>query len=72
MPIVAAGDFNFDIHYLDRNINKACHEFIRGRVWRWVKPRPYVDTNWSDRDGDGVDDYFHSILDTVFLANGVP
>jgi hypothetical protein len=27
-----------------------------------------VDTNWSDRGGDGVDDYPHSCLDFTFVV----
>jgi len=68
MPIVAAGDFNFDANFKEKQINQAFVEFRRDRIWRWVRPTPFVDTNWADRNGDGVDDYPDSILDFVFVA----
>ena len=34
----------------------------------WVEPEKLVDTNWSDRDDDEVDDYPHSCLDFTFVA----
>ncbi len=41
---------------------------MRDNVWKWVRPEPLIDTNWSDRDGDGIDNYIDSLLDFSFLA----
>jgi len=68
MPIIAAGDFNFDANFKRKTINQAFVEFRKDRIWRWVTPRPFVDTNWADRNGDGVDDYPDSMLDFFFVA----
>lgn len=35
-----------------------------------MKPGEWIDTNWADRNGDGVDDYPGSMLDFAFVANG--
>ena len=48
--------------------NKAFDEFLTDDVWEWVKPDPLIDTNWCDRDGDGLDDYPDSMLDFAFVA----
>ena len=46
--------------------NAAFDEFLSDGVWQWVRPKPLVDTQWSDRDG--VDAYPESCLDIVFVA----
>ena len=43
---------------------------MRDGIWKWVKPVEWIDTNWADRNDDGVDDYPGSMLDFVFVANG--
>jgi endonuclease/exonuclease/phosphatase family metal-dependent hydrolase len=68
LPVVAIGDFNFDYDYLTQKGNMAFGEFVAGDVWRWVRPEELIDTNWSDRDGDGVDNYPDSCLDFAFVA----
>ena len=45
-------------------------QFMRDGIWKWVKPVEWIDTNWADRNDDGVDDYPGSLLDFVFVANG--
>ncbi len=68
IPIVAIGDYNLDFVFATERGNPAFDEMMRDNVWKWVRPEPLVDTNWSDRDGDGVDNYIDSLLDFSFLA----
>ncbi len=66
LPVVAAGDFNFDYDFNKKNGNEGFKAFMRDGIWTWVKPDPLVDTNWSDRNGK--DNYPDSMLDFVFVA----
>ncbi len=68
LPIIGIGDYNFVFDFPKRRGNAAFDEFHLDYVWYWVEPEKLVDTNWSDRDGDGVDDYPHSCLDFTFVA----
>lgn len=68
VPVLAIGDYNFDYDFLTGKGNKAFDEFLSDGTWQWVKPEKLVDTNWSDRDEDGVDDYPDSCLDFMFVA----
>lgn len=68
LPVIAIGDFNFDFDFPSQQGNRALQLFTEGGVWRWVRPPELIDTNWSDRDGDGVDDYPDSCLDFAFVA----
>ena len=67
-PTIAIGDFNFDFEFKSRQGNRAFTEFMRDGVWKWVEPKTLIDTNWYDRDKDGVDDYPGSMLDFAFVA----
>lgn len=67
-PTILIGDCNFDYHYQRRQGNQAFVNFTAGNVWRWVRPAVDVDSNWSDRDGDGKDNYPGSVLDFAFVA----
>ena len=69
-PIVAIGDFNFDYSFTKQKGNEAFNEFMQDDVWKWIRPVEEIDSNWSDRDGDGVDNYPDSMLDFAFVANG--
>lgn len=69
-PIIAIGDFNLDYDFATEQGNDAFVEILRDGIFEWVKPDPLIDTNWSDRDGDGEDDYPDSMLDFAFVANG--
>lgn len=71
MPMIAAGDFNFDYDFRTSKGNSAFVEMLRDNIWFWVKPEPLIDTNWSDRDNDGKDNYPDSMLDFCFVGNGV-
>lgn len=67
-PLVSIGDFNMDFDFKSERGNDAFPEMIRDNVWTWVRPNELVDTNWADRDKDGVDDYPDSMLDFAFVA----
>lgn len=72
-PIVAAGDFNFDYVFATARGNAAFDAMVEGDTWKWLKPDPLVDSNWSEdrqKGTPGVDSYPGSILDFVFVANG--
>ena len=68
LPIIAVGDFNFDYDFHTETGNKAFSVFLQDDVWKWLKPTRLIDTNWADRNEDGVDDYPGSILDFAFVA----
>jgi hypothetical protein len=42
--------------------NDAFPEMIRDNVWEWVRPNQLIDTNWADRNKDGIDGYPDSML----------
>jgi hypothetical protein len=68
LPVIGIGDYNFDYDFHTQRGNAAFDEFLVDGHWRWVRPDPLVDTNWSDRDGDGKDNYPDSCLDFTFLG----
>lgn len=68
LPVLGVGHYNFDFDFPTRRGNAAFDEFHLDYVWYWVEPEKLVDTNWSDRDEDGMDDYPHSCLDFTFVA----
>ena len=68
IPIVAIGDYNLDYVFETQKGNEAFGEFMKDNVWTWVRPEPLIDTNWSDRDGDGIDNYIDSLLDFSFVS----
>ncbi|TWU17605.1 endonuclease/exonuclease/phosphatase family protein [Bythopirellula polymerisocia] len=73
LPIIALGDFNFDVAFENLKGNRAYERFMEGNVWQWVKPE-LIDSNWADTDPllpleKRMDQYPDSILDFVFLAN---
>ena len=69
-PIIAIGDFNFDYSFKDKKGNQAFDDFLKDGVWKWLRPVKEIDSNWSDGDGDGIDNYPDSMLDFAFVANG--
>jgi hypothetical protein len=68
VPLIAIGDFNMDFDFRTQRGNDAFPEMIRDNIWTWVQPKQLVDTNWSDRNKDGGDDYPDSMLDFAFVA----
>lgn len=73
VPIITAGDFNFDYEFASGQGNAGYQAMIEGNVWQWLKPDPLVDSNWADDRnapaGQRVDRYPNSILDFVWVAN---
>lgn len=67
-PSIAIGDFNFDYNFAPRRGNRAFKAFVDAGVWKWAEPAVMIDTNWSDNNRDGVDDYPDSCLDFAFTA----
>ncbi|MEM6655293.1 MAG: endonuclease/exonuclease/phosphatase family protein [Planctomycetota bacterium] len=67
-PTIAIGDFNFDYDIPTGRGNPAFDTFLEKGVWTWVKPNPLVDTNYDDRDEDGLDNYPDSCLDFAFTS----
>ncbi|GAB5403917.1 MAG: hypothetical protein Aurels2KO_21480 [Aureliella sp.] len=65
LPIVAVGDYNMDYDFPTQKGNEAFSAMLIDGIYKWVKPNVFVDTNWSDRDGDGKDNYPDSMLDFV-------
>lgn len=68
VAIINIGDFNMDYDFHTEQGNSAFPEMVRDNIWSWVKPEPLTDTNWSDSDGDGNDNYPDSMLDFAFVA----
>ncbi len=68
LPTITIGDFNFDYDFPTERGNAAFTEMLRDNVWQWVDPEELIDTNWSDSDGDGRDNYPDSMLDFAFVA----
>jgi hypothetical protein len=66
--IINVGDFNYDYSFRRQRGNAAFAEMLQDNVWQWVKPKKLVDTNWADKDGDGMDNYPDSMLDFAFVA----
>ena len=68
VAVINIGDFNMDYSFVTQRGNDAFPEMLRDNVWQWVKPTEFIDTNWSDPDGDGQDNYPDSMLDFAFVA----
>lgn len=68
VAVINIGDFNMDFDFRTERGNEAFPEIIRDNIFTWVRPVELIDTNWADRDKDGVDDYPHSMLDFAFVA----
>lgn len=68
VAVINIGDFNMDFDFRTQQGNSAFPEMIRDNIWSWVKPVEFIDTNWSDPDGDGKDNYPDSMLDFAFVA----
>lgn len=68
LPIIAVGGYNFDYDIPTKKGNPAFDVFLSDETWKWIEPKPMVDTNWADRNRDGKDDYPDSMLDFSFAA----
>lgn len=69
LPVIGIGDMNFDYEIGTEKGNRSYDAFFEGGTFQWVKPTELIDTNWADRNEDGVDDYPNSILDFAYVAN---
>lgn len=69
-PVVVIGDLSLDYDFNSGKGNNAFDEMMKDRVFKWIRPNPLVDTNWSDSDGDGKDNYPDSMRDFSFVAGG--
>lgn len=68
VAIANIGDFNMDFDFRTERGNDAFPEIIRDNIFSWVRPVELIDTNWADRNKDGVDEYPDSMLDFAFVA----
>lgn len=68
IPAIAVGDYNLDYDFHTSKGNTAFDLIQADNIWKWVEPKELIDTNWSDPDGDGRDNYPDSMLDFVFLS----
>lgn len=73
LPVIAAGDFNFDFAYKSRTGNESFQRFIAGDRWKWIEPEELIDTNWYDADPHAAPDkrrdgYPDSMLDFAFVC----
>jgi endonuclease/exonuclease/phosphatase family metal-dependent hydrolase len=68
VAVITVGDFNMDFDFKTERGNDAFPEMIRDNVWSWVRPIELIDTNWADKNADGVDEYPDSMLDFAFVA----
>lgn len=66
--VIGIGDYNFDFDGNTLRGNTAFDEFMLDYRWRFVRPHPFADTHWSDRDDDGRDDLPDSLSDLTFLG----
>ncbi len=67
LPVILAGDFNFDFDPRTGRGNRAFDIFTQGSDVKWVAPR-CVATGNCPRTGTQCDPDYNSILDFVFLA----
>jgi endonuclease/exonuclease/phosphatase family metal-dependent hydrolase len=68
LPVILAGDFNFDYNFLEENPGNPSYKiFTFGDAVRWLRPEKLMDTNYSETAGQET--YPDSILDFIFLAN---
>ena len=72
-PAMLMGDCNFDFDFHAEPMREGLNESGKAMLgdnspWRWVVPEKLVDSNWSDRNNDGVDDYPDSLLDFALLS----
>jgi endonuclease/exonuclease/phosphatase family metal-dependent hydrolase len=68
MGVINLGDFNMDYVFATSKGNDALDEILRDNVWTWVQPGTWIDTNWWDPEGDGVDNFEGSLLDFAFVS----
>lgn len=68
LPVIAVGDYNMDYDFRRTAGNDAFVAMLSDGIYKWVRPKEMVDTNWFDPEGDGIDNYAGSMLDFTFVA----
>ncbi len=66
--VIAVGDYNMDYDFQREAGNDAFAAMLSDGIYKWIKPKELIDTNWYDPEGDGVDNYADSMLDFTFVA----
>ncbi|MCY2973866.1 MAG: hypothetical protein NTW52_04270 [Planctomycetota bacterium] len=66
--VINIGDFNMDFDFRTERGNEAFPEVLRDNIFTWVRPAVLIDTNWADKNGDGLDEYPDSMLDFAFVS----
>lgn len=61
-PVVFVGDYNMDYDFHSKSGNDAFRAFLSDGTIKWIQPKKFIDTNWSDRGNDSKDDYPDSTL----------
>lgn len=69
LPIIVAGDFNFDFEVPSGPGNAAFDEFALAEILDWERPATLVASQYSDSNDDGENDH-DSVLDFVWSAGG--
>ncbi|MGF1482248.1 MAG: lamin tail domain-containing protein [Cyanophyceae cyanobacterium] len=67
LPVIAAGDYNFDVSIQTQEGNEAYRIFTQDDTFTWLKP-PCLSSGTCPPTGTQCDSRFDSILDFVFLA----
>ena len=71
LPVLLAGDCNFDYNFVTQRGNTSHRAFFQNGIWQEAVSTERIDSNWSDRNGDGRDDYPDSCLDfAAVCSNG--
>jgi endonuclease/exonuclease/phosphatase family metal-dependent hydrolase len=68
VALINIGDFNMDYEFASGKGNDALDEILRDNIWKWVEPKTWIDSNWWDPEGDGIDNFDGSLLDFAFVA----
>lgn len=66
--VIAVGDYNMDYDFRREAGNDAFAAMLVDGIYKWIKPKELIDTNWYDPEGDGIDNYAGSMLDFTFVA----
>jgi hypothetical protein len=68
LPVIAMGHYGFAFNYTKLRGNRAFDEHMLDYRWRWVRPHPLEDTQWTDANGDGKDDDPKTCQDFLYLG----
>ncbi len=68
IAVIAVGDFNYDFKIDTERGNETFTELTRDNILHWVRPEKLIESNWTDENHDGAQDYPNSLLDGAFVA----